>query len=327
MDFLLSDIHSDLASTVDAILTKADMPTVIRAYAAGDPASATPVLSQLAEAGICGLVIDEEHGGSGAGVTELVVAMEQLGRHGMPGPIVESLAVAPKLLGDCGLHQRLAPLAEGTPVSCAIEHWQPNAADAPNAAQVYLLASGTLSVARIASTAASVDPARTVSTVAVDTVLVEDVNLPDAAVSAADLGALATAAYLLGLGQTMLTLAAEYAQSRKQFGRAIGSFQAVKHHLADVAIALEMARPLVHAAALGADGLVPVGTNVLADISAAKVATADAAYLASRQALQVLGAIGYTAEHDLSLYLTKTRALVGAGGTPAQHRQRILDSL
>ena len=72
----------------------------------------------------------------------------------------------------------------------------------------------------------------------------------------------------------------------------------------------------MHAAALGADGLVPVGTNVLADISAAKVATADAAYLASRQALQVLGAIGYTAEHDLSLYLTKTRALVGAWGTP-----------
>lgn len=327
MDFLLSDIHSDLASTVDAILTKADMPAIIRAYAAGDPAAVTPVREQLAEAGICGLIIDDEHGGSGAGVTELVVAAEQLGRHGMPGPIIESLAVAPKLLADTGQHLRLGPIAEGTPVSCAIETWQPNAADAQAAGQVYLLASGTLSVARIASTAASVDPARTVSTVAVDTVLVENVDSPAGAVSAADLGALATAAYLLGLGQTMLTLAAEYAQSRKQFGRAIGSFQAVKHHLADVAIALEMARPLVHAAALGADGLVPANANILADISAAKVASADAAYLASRQALQVLGAIGYTAEHDLSLYLTKTRALVGAWGTPAQHRQRILNSL
>ena len=327
MDFLLSDIHSDLASTVDAILTKADLPTKIRAYAAGDTAAITPVREQLTEAGICGLIIDDEHGGSGAGVTELVVTAEQLGRHGMPGPIIESLAVAPKLLADTGQHLRLGPIAEGTPVSCAIETWQPNAADAQAADQVYLLASGTLSVARIASTAASVDPARTVSTVAVDTVLVENVDSPAGAVSAADLGALATAAYLLGLGQTMLTLAAEYAQSRKQFGRAIGSFQAVKHHLADVAIALEMARPLVHAAALGADGMVPANTNVLADISAAKVAAADAAYLASRQALQVLGAIGYTAEHDLSLYLTKTRALVGAWGTPAQHRQRILNSL
>ena len=326
MDFLLSDIHSDLASTVDAILSKADMPTIIRAYAT-DPTTLSPVLRQLAEAGICGLIIDDEHGGSGAGVTELVVAAEQLGRHGMPGPVVESLAVAPKLLADAGLHQRLAPIAEGTPASCAIEYWQPNAADARSAAQVYLLASGTLSVARIASTTSSVDPGRTVSTVAVDTVLVEDVDSSPAAVSAADLGALTTAAYLLGLGQTMLTLAAEYAKSRNQFGRAIGSFQAVKHHLADVAIALEMARPLVHAAALGADGLVPANTNVLADISAAKVTASDAAYLAARQALQVLGAIGYTAEHDLSLYLTKTRALVGAWGTPAQHRQRILGSL
>ncbi|MFZ2242207.1 MAG: acyl-CoA dehydrogenase, partial [Gordonia amarae] len=67
MDFLLSDIHSDLASTVDAILTKADMPAIIRAYAADDPAAVTPVREQLAEAGICGLIVDDEHGGSGAG--------------------------------------------------------------------------------------------------------------------------------------------------------------------------------------------------------------------------------------------------------------------
>ena len=125
----------------------------------------------------------------------------------------------------------------------------------------------------------------------------------------------------------MLRLASDYALSRKQFGRQIGSFQAVKHHLADVAIALEMARPLVHGAAVGIDGGVPEGVDVSRDISAAKVAAADAAYLASRRALQVVGAIGYTSEHDLSLYITKTRALVSAWGTPAQHRARILESL
>ena len=142
-----------------------------------------------------------------------------------------------------------------------------------------------------------------------------------------DLAATLFAAEAAGVARWACDTAVDYAKVRTQFGSAIGSFQAVKHHLADVAIALEMARPLVHAAALGADGMVPANTNVLADISAAKVAAADAAYLASRQALQVLGAIGYTAEHDLSLYLTKTRALVGAWGTPAQHRQRILNSL
>lgn len=110
----------------------------------------------------------------------------------------------------------------------------------------------------------------------------------------------------------------------------------MKHHLADVAIALEMARPLVHGAAVGLDGNAhwesPVsatteGVNVTRDVSAAKVAAADAAYLASRRSLQVLGAIGYTAEHDLSLYLTKTRALVSAWGTAAQHRALILETL
>ena len=152
----------------------------------------------------------------------------------------------------------------------------------------------------------------------------------------AQLGTLATAAQLIGLGSAMLEIAADYAKARNQFGRAIGSYQAVKHHLADVAIAIEMARPLVHGAAVGLDGNAqwesPVSAsaadvNVARDVSAAKVAAADAAYLASRRSLQVLGAIGYTAEHDLSLYLTKTRALVSAWGTPAQHRALILETL
>ena len=95
-----------------------------------------------------------------------------------------------------------------------------------------------------------------------------------------------------------------------------GSYQAIKHALADVRIALDFARPLVFAAALGE--ISP---------SAAKVATGDAAYLAARTGLQVHGAIGYTAELDLSLWLTKIRALVTAWGTPAVHRDRLLAEL
>ena len=105
-------------------------------------------------------------------------------------------------------------------------------------------------------------------------------------------------------------------KQRKQFGREIGSYQAIKHALADVRIALDFARPLVDGAALGA-----------ITASAAKVACADAAYLASRTGLQVHGAIGYTQEFDLSIWLTKVRALVTAWGTPAHHRARILEGL
>lgn len=142
--------------------------------------------------------------------------------------------------------------------------------------------------------------------------------------AAFDLGALATAAQLQGLGRTLLERTTEYAQQRRQFGRAIGSFQAVKHHLAEVAVALEMARPLLHGAALSVRDGLPQASR---DVSAAKVACGDAAYRAARTALQVHGAIGYTREHDLSLWLTKVRALVTAWGTPDVHRARIVDAL
>jgi len=97
-------------------------------------------------------------------------------------------------------------------------------------------------------------------------------------------------------------------KQRKQYGRTIGSFQAIKHQVADVRIALDFARPLVHGAALSMEPRA---------VSGAKVSAGDAAYLASRVALQVHGAIGYTQEHDLSLWLTKTRALLTTWGTPS----------
>ncbi|GAA1481226.1 acyl-CoA dehydrogenase [Gordonia sinesedis] len=324
MDFLLSDIHDDLASSVDALLSKSDAPGVARAWAAGDRAPAAKVFAQLAEIGVFGLLIDDAHGGAAAGAVETMVVMEQFGRHALPGPLAESLAVAPILLrGAENASGLLADLAAGSLVTAAIPPSAPVAADAAVADRAYLVTGDALQLAVADAHSATVDPTRTVSSLRP----VEPVATGIDGGAAFGLGALATAAQLLGLGRAMLAMAADYAQARRQFGRPIGSFQAVKHHLADVAIALEMARPLMLGAALGVDGAVPPETNVGRDISAAKVAAADAAQLAARAALQVFGAIGYTAEHDLSLYLTKTRALIGAWGTPAEHRARILETL
>jgi alkylation response protein AidB-like acyl-CoA dehydrogenase len=151
---------------------------------------------------------------------------------------------------------------------------------------------------------------------------------PGEAVQAVDLdrafgtAVLATAAQLLGAGERLLDEALAYVKQRRQFGREISSYQAIKHQLADVRIALDFVRPLVDGAAL-ADG-----TDTFSrDVSAAKVAANEAAYLASRVALQVHGAIGYTAELDLSLWILKVRALVGAWGTTSFHRARVLDAL
>jgi hypothetical protein len=103
-------------------------------------------------------------------------------------------------------------------------------------------------------------------------------------------------------------------KQRRQFGREIGSYQAIKHALADVRIALDFARPLVHGAAVALNAR---------SASAAKLGAGDAAQQAMRTALQVHGAIGYTRELDLSLWLLKARALQSAWGTADWHRSRL----
>jgi alkylation response protein AidB-like acyl-CoA dehydrogenase len=139
-----------------------------------------------------------------------------------------------------------------------------------------------------------------------------------------EMGALATAAQLVGAGHALLSAAVDYAKQRTQFGRVIGSYQAIKHKLAEVHIALELARPLLFGAALS---LAANSPDAGRDVSAAKVAAAEAATLAARNSLQTHGAIGFTSEHDLSLWLLRVQALRSAWGDPAAHRRRVLEAL
>ncbi len=140
----------------------------------------------------------------------------------------------------------------------------------------------------------------------------------------ADRAAVATAAELLGLTQRMIGLAAEYAKERHQFGKPIGSFQAVKHLLAGAQVQLEFARPVVYGAAWALDHAAPDASRAA---SVAKAYASDAATEAARVALQVHGAIGYTWECDLHLFLKRAWALAEAWGSAADHRTSVLDSL
>ena len=167
--------------------------------------------------------------------------------------------------------------------------------DADTAGLVLLVADGAVGEATPGERHASVDPARHLFEVTAS----GDTHPADVA-RAFEFGALATAAQLVGAAQAMLDASVSYAKQRSQFGTVIGTYQAIKHKLADVLIAVEMARPLVYGAALAlADG----SPDTARDVSAAKVAATDAALLAARSALQTHGAIGYTQEHDLSLLL------------------------
>ncbi len=297
----------DFASSLDSLLTSADTVAAARAWADDDHGPGLKLWERLAEQGLLMLATE-------ASPVELCIAFEALGRHAVPGPWVESAAYLPVALG----HE-----VDGIATVAAPPH-APYALDADVADSVYLAGPDGLSVAEVGNQKASVDRTRRLFDVrGLDTSsLVPHDGSPSGSVSSTnvgfDLAVLATAAQLLGLGERVLAETVTYAKQRRQFGREIGSYQAVKHQLADVRIALDFARPLVFGAAIE-----PTPRAV----SAAKVQCADAAYLASRTGLQVHGAIGYTSEFDLSIWITKIRALVTAWGTPAFHRARILESL
>jgi alkylation response protein AidB-like acyl-CoA dehydrogenase len=276
------------------------------------------VWAQLADLGVTALAVPEQFDGLGAHPVDLVVAVEQLGRWCVPGPVAESVAVAPVLMAD---DDRCAALAAGELIATvALLPQVPRAVDADAAGLVLRADSGgQVSEANTSGQHRSVDPSRRLFDVT------PTGTTWDADVACAyEFGALATAAQLVGAGQTLLDAAVDYAKQRTQFGRMIGSYQAIKHKLADVHIAVELARPLVYGAALSLANRSP---DTARDVSAAKAAASDAALLAARSALQTHGAIGFTAEHDLSLWLLRVQALRPAWGDPAAHRQRVLAAL
>ncbi len=317
MNFQTDEQQRDFAASIDAALSSADVPGAVRAWADGDTGPGRKVWARLAELGVTALMVPERFDGLDADPVDLVVAMERLGRWCVPGPVTESIAVVPILLAD---DSRCTALAAGELIATvAMPPQVPRAVDADSAGLVLLATEGQVHDAGAATRHDCVDPARHLFEVTTSG------NGQHADLDRAyEFGALATAAQLLGASQALLDAAVDYAKQRTQFGRVIGTYQAIKHKLADVHIAIELARPLVYAAALS---LAQGSPETARDVSAAKVATADAALLAARSSLQTHGAIGFTAEYDLSLWLLRVQALRPAWGDPAAHRRRLLEEL
>ena len=321
MFFELDESQRDFAASIDAALGAADVPAAVRAWGgvekAADAAPGRKVWSTLADLGVTALNVPEEFDGIGAHPVDLVVALERLGYWAVPGPVTESIAVAPVLLAS---DKRSEGLASGELIATvALPPLAPRAVDADTAGLILLAGDGQVQDATAGAAHQSVDPARHLF----DVTATGEAQSADTA-KAFEFGALATAAQLVGAGQAMLDMSVEYAKQRTQFGTVIGSYQAIKHKLADVHIAVELARPLVYGAALAlADG----SDTTARDVSAAKVAANEAALLAARSSLQTHGAIGFTQEHDLSLLLLRTQALRSAWGDSTWHRNRVLEGI
>ncbi|MFE5916052.1 acyl-CoA dehydrogenase family protein [Streptomyces sp. NPDC056468] len=315
MRFLLDPEQRAFARSLDSMLAAADTPSVVRDWSRGEQAGGRALWARIAEAGVFALAVPEAYDGLGPRPVELALAFVELGRHAVPGPLVETVTAAALLAGlpDPGPAKRLLPALAAGEAMATLAWPAPYALDGDAATtRLALTPDGLYLSPGHGPVRPSLDPARRLTPLEPGGELLS----PDPPTAQALAHArLATAAQALGVGLALLDRTVGYVKQRTQFGAPIGSFQAVKHRLADAKIGLEFARPLLFGAAL---------TMAPADIAAAKVTACEAAYAAARAALQLHGAIGYTAEYDLSLWLTKARALRTAWGSPDLCRAEVL---
>ncbi|MSO36656.1 MAG: acyl-CoA dehydrogenase [Acidimicrobiia bacterium] len=263
--------------------------------------------------GVLEALVPEAAGGLGLSVLDLVLVCEEVGRVALPEPFVEHALVAAAVVGSG--HGSMSALVG--PAALSVYADSVDAVLVEDDERLLLVAREGLVLER----QSSVDHTRHLFTVDwSNTEATTEVGGPRECADAFDRAALGNAATLLGLAQNLLDVTVDYTATRSQFGAPIGSFQAVKHKLADVRIALEFARPLIYRAAysLSVDD---IDRSIHVSMCAAQVA--DAASLAVRHALQCHGAIGYSDESDLHMWMKRVWALQRAYGDPAWHRERV----
>lgn len=338
MKFAFTPDQRLFQETVRDLLAKECPPESVRAAWESDgPGRSEARWGQLAEMGVLGLTTPEAFGGLGMDELDLVLLLEEAGYVCLPEPIVETVAVAAPLLSDLSAGAGAAAaaawlprLAAGEAVATVGFERDAYVSEGATAELLLLERDGELHAVPWADAAVvsqrSVDRARRIARVewtpTPDTLLADGEEARTVLAAAFDRGVLAVSAALLGVSQRLLDTTVEYATAREQFGQPIGGFQAVKHHLADTLLKLDFARPMVYRAAwtvARGDDPVERATHV----SMAKSYAAEAAALAAKTSLQVHGAIGYTFEYDLHLWMKRAWALNGQWGDAAWHRRRV----
>jgi alkylation response protein AidB-like acyl-CoA dehydrogenase len=308
------------------LLAEASPPSAVRAaWSVDGPGLDRDVWKQLGEMGVLGMLAPSEMGGLGLGEVDQVLLLEETGRAALPGPVVEHAAVAVPLLAGAGRTSLLEAAVSGSAVvtvAPGLERvgWakESDALVALGPDEVRLVRADQ--VAQVESLDV-VDRSRRDGRVEIagfEVIVGADVAL------ARDRAALGVAAQLCGLASRLVEMTADYARERRQFDVPIGSFQAIKHHLANAALRLEHARPAVYRAAYSVMHDLPSRGR---DVSMAKVMAGQAGAVAARVALQCHGAIGYTWESDLHLWLKRVWVLERAWGSGAEHRARVADAV
>jgi alkylation response protein AidB-like acyl-CoA dehydrogenase len=293
--FAFTEDQVALRDAVRELLDKECTPAQLRAAWTNATGRIPGLWEKLVDMGVVGMLAAEDRGGLGLSMVDLVLILEETGRCAVPEPIVETAAFG-------------VPLLDRTDLTIAAAHTIVPWADT---ADVVFTDAGRFERESVELvTRPSVDGARRMFEIRGTPQSVAD----DALAAAFDRAVVGIAAQQCGLAQRMLEMTAHYAKERRQFGVPIGSFQAVKHHLANARIALEFARPLVYRAAASLD---PVHAAM------AKSKADQAALETARAALQCHGAIGYTTEYDLHLYMKRAWTLARSMGDGRHHRNRV----
>jgi len=339
MDFALTEEQEQFAEAIRRFLMTEMTPELARELWDTETGRSDALWRQLADQGLTAAMVPQEQGGLGLGEVEWAPLAQACGYFALPEPLLDTALVAAGLLRDAlavapdaSVRERCAALLERIAsghARVAVAHPQERlVADAHVADAILCSHEGAVHLLRpdqaVLTARTGLDPSRRLFELAWTPTAESELVTAAAGAGlwdmALDRGALGVAAQQLGLTQRMLDLAIDYSAQRKQFGKAIGAYQAVKHLLADVAIQLEFAKPvLLRAAAALAQRLPQAGLHV----SHARVAAARCAWTAARQAIQVHGAMGYTWELDLQIFTKRAWALAGSCGDRAFHKARL----
>jgi alkylation response protein AidB-like acyl-CoA dehydrogenase len=335
MDFTFTDEQRMMAAALRELLDDDCTPAHVRAAAERRAGSAEHAArwSKLAEMGLCGVLAPESAGGLGLSDIDFVLLAEEAGRAGLPELLIEHAGVAVPTLASLARAGRAADVlrkAASGEVRLALLHPMNPYALAPHECDFFLVAGeqGVQLADRdnlIFQLHASLDPLRplaSISSTRAGALLATRAEAATALELARERGAVYASAELLGLAAKLIAIAVEYTSQRQQFGKPIGSYQAVKHHLANAQVKLEFARPAVYAAA-ALLGDRTQRAQLLA--SHAKLAASEAADCAARTAIQVHGAMGYSWEVDLHFFAKRAWTLAGWYGDRNFHLRRVQD--
>ena len=334
MRFAPTEQQEQFASNIASILEKECSSEALQLAGEESSGGIDGLWETLSETGLMGIAIPEEFGGLGMGSSDLVLILEELGRAACPEPVAEHAAVAAPLITRWAQNEMAREILEesvtgsrkltvGSPIDTRVVSVEKS--------DLILLSKGnelhavpTKEIIHTPMT--SIDPRYKTGTIEWSpnpkTLISEE---PEAVEDMTNRGALSSAAQAVGVAQKLLEMTVSYVSERKQFGKPVGTNQAVKHHCSDMAIVIEFARPLVQVASWAMDnGRSPTENfTVSGEVSAAKALASEAVELACRSALQCHGAIGYTVEHELQVWLKRGWILASTWGDALFHRRRL----